>query len=104
MIRQFRHSVIDARVPQEPPLGVVDEVAVAGKPNGHVPTLTPVSNAIRRATAVAAVDHIEAVYSGLDLRVLDVTFAFMNSSIRNLIEVVTAHPVLVYSLEAALGG
>jgi hypothetical protein len=40
MIWQLRYSIINARVPQEPPLSVVDEVAVSGKADG-VPTLAP---------------------------------------------------------------
>jgi hypothetical protein len=40
VIRQLRNSIIDARVPQEPPLRVVDEVAVSGKADGR-PTLAP---------------------------------------------------------------
>ena len=40
MIRHFRNSIIDARVPQDPALSVMDKVAVAGKADA-VPTLTP---------------------------------------------------------------
>src|SRR5580658_2792809 len=34
MIWQLRNSIIDARVPQDPTLGVVDEVTVSGKADG----------------------------------------------------------------------
>jgi len=67
--RQLRHSVIDARVPQNPTLGVVDEVAAAGKADGLPDIDSRCPTRFVGATAVTAVDHIEAVYSGLDLRV-----------------------------------
>ena len=69
MIRQFRHSIIDARVPQEPPLGVVDEIAVPGKPYGDSDVRSRCPTRLVGATAVAAVDHIESVDSAFDFRI-----------------------------------
>src|SRR6202041_1894566 len=69
VIRQLRYSVINAGVPQKPPLAVVDEVAVAGKADGGSDVGSWCPTRFVGATAVAAVDHIEAVYSGLDLRI-----------------------------------
>src|SRR5208283_5305764 len=71
VIRQLRHSIIDARVPQNPTLGVVDKVAVAGKADGRPDVDSRCPTRFVRATAVTAVDHIEAVYPGPDLRVGD---------------------------------
>jgi transcriptional regulator with GAF, ATPase, and Fis domain len=64
-----RQVALSLRSPQEPPLGVADEVAVAGKVDGD-PDVGPwCPTRFVGATAVAAVDHIEAVYSRLDLRI-----------------------------------
>jgi hypothetical protein len=108
VIRQLRHSIINARVPQEPPLGVMDEIAVARKVDGFPDVGSGCPTRFVGATTVATVNHIEAVYSGLDWRIggggnahardgncqpkttvkkLHLTIAFMKSSIRNLIEV-----------------
>ena len=118
VIRQLRYSVINAGVPQKPPLAVVDEVAMSGKAHGDPDIGSWCPTRFVRATAIAAVDHVEPVHSGLDLRSgaveirtpgtaivsaktatekPNVTFAFMKSSIR------TMSAVLVYSLEPALG-
>src|SRR5580692_2703290 len=67
MIRQFRHGIIDARVPQEPPLSVVDKIAVPGKANGHPDVCSRCPMRLVGATAVAAVDHVEAIDSGFHL-------------------------------------
>src|SRR5580692_6386276 len=69
MIGQLCYSIINARVPQKPPLGVVDEVAVAGKVDGGPNVGSWCPTRFVGATAVAAVDHIEAIYSGLGLRI-----------------------------------
>lgn len=68
-IGQLCSSIINARVPQEPRLDVVDEVAVAGKVDGGSDVGSWCPTRFVGATAVAAVDHLEAVYSGLDLRI-----------------------------------
>jgi len=66
--RLLRHVIIDARVPQNPTLGVVDKVAVAGKGDERSDIDTRCPTRFVGPTAVTAVDHIEAVHSGLDLR------------------------------------
>src|SRR5271169_4347611 len=69
MVGQLCHSIVNARVPQEPPLDVVDEIAVTGKVDGGSDVGSWCPTRFVGATAVAAVDHVEAVYSGLDLRI-----------------------------------
>ena len=69
VIRQLRHSIVDASVPQNPTLGVVDKVAVARKADGRPDVDSRCPTRFVGPTAVTAVDHIEAVYSGLNLRV-----------------------------------
>src|SRR5438270_12714824 len=59
MFRQFRYGVIDARVPKEPPLGVVDEVAVTRETYGHADVVARRPARFVSRTAVAAVNHIE---------------------------------------------
>jgi hypothetical protein len=61
--------MIDARVPQNPPLGVMDEVAAAGKAEGDSDVGSWCPPRFVGATAVAAVDYIEAVHPGLDWRI-----------------------------------
>src|SRR5271166_4773733 len=65
MIREFRYGVVNARVPQEPPLGVMDHVAVAGKVDRGPDVDSWCPTRFVRATAVAAVNHVESVYSGI---------------------------------------
>src|ERR1700678_418649 len=69
VIRQLRYGIINAGVPQNPPLAVVDEVAVSGKADGRSDIDSRCPTRFVGATAIAAVDHIETVYSGLDLRI-----------------------------------
>jgi hypothetical protein len=61
MLGQLCYSIIDARIPQEPPLIVADEIAVPGKADGHSDVGSWCPTRLVGATAVAAVDHIEAV-------------------------------------------
>ena len=69
MIGQLCDCIINAHVPQEPPLGVVDEVAVAGKVDRRSDVGSWCPTRFVGATAAAAVNHIEAVYSGLNFRI-----------------------------------
>src|ERR1700734_1710401 len=67
MVWQFCYSIINAGVPQEPPLGVVNQVAVPGKTDGDSDIDSWRPTRFVRTTTIAAVDHIEAVYTGFDL-------------------------------------
>src|SRR5580658_949720 len=69
MIRQFCDSIIDTRVPQEPPLGVVNEIAMAGKADGGSDVGSWCPTRFIGATPVAAVNHVESVYARLTFRI-----------------------------------
>ena len=69
MIWEPRNSIIDARVPQDPALSVVDEVTVSGKADGSSDVDSGCPMRFVGAGAVAAIDYVETVYSRLGLRV-----------------------------------
>jgi hypothetical protein len=68
MVRELCYSIINARIPQEPPLAVVDEVAVARKADRDSNVGPWCPTRFVGAVAVTAVNHVETIYPGLDFR------------------------------------